>query len=77
MPTCVSCTHFTLRDHPNGGDDKSIRAAQDLAKKNGFGRCAKGPAWRFLSPSIERECKKHQPADQATTEQRKAWLAER
>lgn len=77
MPTCVSCTHFTLRDHPSGGDDKTRRAAQDMAAKSGFGRCTKGPAWSFLSPSIERECKKHDPADLATTDKRKAWLAER
>ncbi len=77
MPTCVSCAHFTLRDHPDTSNEKSQKAAQDLATKNGFGSCTKGPAWRFLSPSIERDCKKHEPADQATTDKRKAWLAER
>lgn len=77
MPNCVSCVNFTLRDHPAASNDKPQKAAQDLATKNGFGRCAKGPAWKFMSPSIERDCKKHQPADQATTDKRKAWLAER
>lgn len=67
---------MTLRTHPNDGDDKSRRAAQDMAK-SGFVRCIKGPAWRFLSPQFERDCKKHEPADQATTDKRKAWLAER
>ena len=77
MPTCVSCTNFTLRDHPAASNEKSQRAAQELATRSGFGRCTKGPAWRFLSPLIERECKKHEPADQSTIDKRKAWLAER
>lgn len=77
MATCVTCTHYSLRDHPKTTDEKSIRSAAEMAKKHGLGRCLKGAGHRFLSPSAERECRRHQPADLATTEQRTAWLAKR
>lgn len=77
MPTCITCNHFTLRDHPGTSDDFARKAANRLATKSGFGGCLKGTAWHFLSPLHERQCRKHQPADEAVSAQRKAWLAER
>lgn len=77
MAQCISCIHFTLRDHPGTTNDKSKKAAQSMATRSGFGRCAIGPAWRFLSPEQQRECKRHEAAESTTTEQRRTWLAAR
>ena len=77
MPTCITCNHFTLRDHPGTSDDFARKAANRLATKSGFGRCLKGTAWHFLSPLHERQCAKFNPTEPAIANQRAQWLTQR
>lgn len=77
MSQCIDCAHYTLRDHAGTTNDKSRKAAQTFAVHHGFGRCAIGDAWRFLSPEHDRDCTRHHQADPAVTQQRRTWLAAR
>ena len=56
---CLTCKHFTLRDSP-------------LAKQ-GFGKCAVGKAYQFMSAVYEKVCQRHVELDAAEVEKRRQW----
>lgn len=60
---CITCQHFTLRESP-------------LARQ-GFGKCAKGRAYEFMSAVYERVCARYTPLDAETTAKRREWMEAR
>ena len=57
---CITCQHFTLRESP-------------LARQ-GFGKCAKGKAYQFMSAVYERMCARYTPLDAEAVAKRRAWV---
>lgn len=57
---CIDCKHFTLRESP-------------LARQ-GFGKCAVGRAYQFMSAVYERACDRFSPLGAETAAKRRAWL---
>lgn len=57
---CITCQHFTLRDSP-------------LARQ-GFGKCAKGKAYQFMSAVYRKVCGRHIEVDADAAAKRRAWM---
>lgn len=74
MSACIECQHMTLRDHPSTADEKSAKAAKEMAG-HGMSRCKRGPGWEFLNPHINRDCKRFSQAEATTVTKRAEWLA--
>jgi len=60
---CITCQHFTLRESP-------------LARQ-GFGKCAVGRAYQFMSAVYERACIRFTPLNEEAAAKRQEWLGER
>ena len=74
---CVACNHCTFREHPGTTSDKSVAAAEVMAKKHGLGRCLVGNQARFLPPMRDRVCSRFSAANDDTTAARMNLLAKR
>ena len=61
--TCATCKNWNLRD--GAGNRLAIA-------KEHMGRCAIGPAWKYLPP--HQTCKRHQAAPADVVEKRIVWL---
>jgi hypothetical protein len=60
--TCMDC--INLKTHGESGKRMA---------RQGYGGCAKKPAWEFFSLTMERECDLYRQAPEAVVKERREW----
>lgn len=73
--TCITCTHFTLRDPRVAAGGPDLARSVATMRSMGMGNCSEYPVWTFLAPAWTRDCEWHRPVSEADMAARDAWLA--